>query len=84
MASEETLLEMARLHVRDGAVRVRQQRELVQHRDDTQSPLLKEATALLAEFIASEADHQRHLAKFEQEIRAGRREVNGTLVPLRR
>ncbi len=79
MRPGETLLDMVRRHVRRGAAHVRQQEELVRHLEATGSPLLEDARALLAEFIASQTAHLTHLGQLEDEVRAGRRDAGGNL-----
>ncbi len=79
----ETLVEMARRHVREGDERIRRQRELAEHLEATQSNLAEEARALLAQFSSTIGESRAHLTRIEEEQRSGRRDANGDILPLR-
>jgi len=81
MRPGETLLEMARRHVREGAAHVTRQREIYRDLDAAESPMASEAFALLRQFEASQREHQRHLAQIEDEQLAGLRDPGGELLP---
>lgn len=79
MASE-TILEMARRHVREGRVHLDRQRELVLRLEEIRSPMIEEARELLSRFEAVQSQHVTHLAQIENEVRMGRRNASGGLV----
>jgi hypothetical protein len=82
MMPGETPLAMVQRHVREGEGHILRQRDLVQHLEATQSPLTEEARTLLAWFNSLQDDHKTHLAQIEEEIRSGRRDADGNVLPV--
>jgi hypothetical protein len=73
---------MVQRHVLEGEGHVLRQQALVQHLEAIQSPLMEKALALLVSFESSQDDHRRHLAQIVEEMRLGRRDLGGNLLPL--
>jgi hypothetical protein len=79
MSPDETPLEMAQRHVREGDAHVASQRRILAElrRDGHPTEM---AQTLLAEFESSAAEHREGLARMLEERRAGRRDAQGHLV----
>ena len=83
MSVEEAPLEMVRRHVRLGEDHIHRQQQIILDLEARQSPLVAEARALLVVLLSSMDSHLEHLANIEAEQRAGRRDADGSLLPLR-
>lgn len=79
MKPSETLLEMARRHVRESEDHLLHQLVLVQRLEEMGSPLAREARALLARFKSMLSTHKGHPDQIEEEIQSGLRDADGKL-----
>jgi hypothetical protein len=79
MKPGETLLEMARRHVREGEGHVREQRGIVARLSED-SLVAEVARQLLTEFEQGLDDHRASLERIEAEIWLGHRDPGGELI----
>ena len=75
----ETLVAMARRHVREGDRHIEKQRDIIARLLDSDLPT-EAARHLLAQFEANQADHERHLAQIVEQQRSGERDGDGNLL----
>ena len=81
--AEESPLEMVRRHVREGRDHLRRQHGIVLRYEGETSTFAQEARDLLGVLTSAQETHQEHLSLIEEDQRAGRRDENGHLLPLR-
>ena len=75
----ETLVAMARRHVREGEAHIEKQRDLITRLAESELPT-EEARHLLTLFEANQAEHQRHLDQIVEQQRTGERNSDGSLI----
>lgn len=82
MSQGETLVEMARRHVREGEEHVRRQRELIERLWEHRLPI-DEAERLLANFEEALEEHRAGLNRIIEEQHQGLRDEAGDLITSR-
>ena len=75
----ETLVAMARRHVREGNAHIKKQRDIIARLAESDLPT-EEAQHLLTLFEANQAEHQRHLNQIIEQQRSGERDSDGNLI----
>lgn len=75
----ETLIAMARRHVREGVAHIEKQHGIIDRLRAHDLPT-DEARHLLTLFEENQADHQRHLDQIVEQQRNGERDDDGNLV----
>ena len=81
--ADESPLEVVRRHVREGRDHLHRQHEIVSRYEGETSTFAQEARDLLGVLTSAQETHQEHLRLLEEEQRAGRRDGDGHLLPLR-